>query len=166
MKRKLALLTTAICFLFSLVGIGQAQGINIKLFGGYGTMTTGDYNSFGESFEKYTDNVALAGLTKEGEFKKLNWGLEYGGEIIVKLVGGLGVGFGAGYIQRSNESEISLADPLAGSMTFNSAPDFTAVPVTVSLYYYLPYAKIMAHAAKLCYDAAEKLGCKQIYTSE
>lgn len=139
MKRKLAILTTTIFVFFSLAGMSQAQGISIKLFGGYGTMTTGDFNTFGESMDKYTDDaVAFLGLTKEGEFKKLNMGLEYGGEIIVKLPGGLGIGVGAGYIQRSNESEINLEEPLIGSMSFTLEPDFTVIPLTCSLYYFLP----------------------------
>lgn len=139
MKRKLAVLSTIIFALFTLTGMGQAQGINLKLFGGYGMMTTGDYNTFGESMESYFDDAVLyLGLTKEGEFEKLKMGFEYGGEIVVKLIGGIGIGVGAGYIQRSSETEMSLEEPLVGSINFSSKPDFSAIPVTLSLYYFLP----------------------------
>jgi len=123
MKRKLSILTTIIFVLFALTGMSQAKDFSLKLTGGYGTMTVGDYNSFGE---------------KQGEFKSLKWGVEGEGEIIFKLPAGLGIGIGVGYIQRSNESDLGVTIPLLGEFNLNLQPDLTAIPINLSAYYFTP----------------------------
>jgi len=139
MKRKLTILSTMIFFFLSLAGMSHAQRLSLKLTGGYGMLTAGDYNTFGESIEALMDDGALyLGLTKEGEFQKLKMGFEYGGEIIVKLVGGVRIGVGAEYIQRSSETEMTLKNPLVETFTLFSKPDLSAIPVTLTLYYFLP----------------------------
>ena len=131
---------TAILFtFFASAGISQAAGFSLKITGGYGTMATGDYNTFGQDWERFISVAAdLSGATASGEFKKLNFGLEYEGEFILNLLGGFGIGIGVGYIQRSNQSELGLTEPLAGSLTIIISPYFTATPINVSAYYFSP----------------------------
>ncbi|MDH4257468.1 MAG: outer membrane beta-barrel protein [Candidatus Aminicenantes bacterium] len=140
MKRKLAILTTIIFVLFTLTGISQAKDFSLKLTGGYGTMTVGDYNSLGGDFEALFDVLVAAGATKQGEFKSLKWGFEGEGEIIFKLPAGLGIGIGVGYIQRSNESDLGVSIPLVGEFSLNMQPDLTAIPINLSAYYFTPGA--------------------------
>jgi len=141
MKRKLIAISTLIFSFFFLAGIGQAQNpipkFSLKFTGGYGTMTVGDLNTFIKSFDTYlADYAVYAGLTKGGEYKKLNLGLEFEGEIIVKLMGKFGIGLGAGYLLRSSESELSVEEPGVGKLTFLFKPDVTVFPVHLSLYYF------------------------------
>lgn len=141
MKSKLIILSTMIFALFSLAGIGQAQdfikGFSFKFTGGYGTMTTGDYNTFGDGLEKYISCLAtLLEGTTSGEFKKLNMGFGYEGEFILKLYRGFHIGVGIGYIQRNNESEFGLTTPYFWNYSFAIKPNLTANPINVSVYYF------------------------------
>jgi len=145
MKRKLIALSTMIFAFFFLTGpgFGQAQdfikGFGLKFTGGYGTMATGDYNTMGEDQEQYFDDYsALLGVTRTGEFKKLNMGLEFEGELIMDLGGTFGIGFGVGYIRRSNESEIGLSQAGVGSLSYSNAPIITVTPANLSLYFFPP----------------------------
>lgn len=140
MKRISIISATMLFTVFTLTGMSQAKDFSFKLTGGYGTATVGDYNSFGESFDALFDNLAALGPTKQGEFEKLRWGFEYEGEIIFKLPAGLGIGVGVGYIQRSNESTMGVSDPILGSISIITAPDFTAIPVSLNAYYFTPGA--------------------------
>jgi len=131
---------------FSLAGICKAQGFikrfSLKFTGGYGTMATGDYNTFGEAKEAYlkdwVETFESMGFrfTKEGEFNKLNLGFEYEGEFILNLFGGFGIGVGAGYIKRSNESEMRVYE--LGSISNFIKAEFSAVPVNLNAYYFFP----------------------------
>lgn len=139
MKRIWTVLTAILFTFFASGGISQAVGFSLKITGGYGTMATGDYNTFGQDWERLINLTAdSSGATASGEFKKLNFGLEYEAEFILNLFGGFGIGVGVGYIQRSNESELGLTDPLAGSLTITISPYFTATPINVSAYYFSP----------------------------
>jgi len=147
MKRKLIALSTMIFVFFFLTstGIGQTQdfikGFSLKFTGGYGTMATGDYNTAGKDQEQLFDDFsALIGATKTGEFKKLNMGLEFEGELIMNLGGTFGIGVGVGYIRRSNESEIGISIVGLGSTSYSYAPIINVSPVNLSLYFFPPAA--------------------------
>ena len=146
MKNKIITLSTMIFVFLALTGICQAQGLKLKFTGGYGTMKIGDYNTFGEGWDTFLKDIleiieTSIGLegTKEGEFKKINWGFEYEGELILSFKGGVGIGFGGGYIQRSKDCEMSIAHDLLGPiMSISINPNFTIIPVFLSVYFSPP----------------------------
>jgi len=138
MKRKLAVLSMLLFAIFTLTGMSQAQGFRLKLSGGYGTMTTGDYNSYGAGLDDVLSTLEALGATTEGEFNKINLGFEYEAEFILSLPAGFGVGVGVGYIQRSKMTELSATLPLSGSASASLEPKITAVPINVSAYYFTP----------------------------
>jgi len=145
MKRKLIALSAMIFGFFFLtgIGIGQAQdstkGFSLKITGGYGTMAVGDFNTVVEDLDSlYTYTVSLMGYTKDGALKKLNYGIELEGEIIMKLPGNFGLGIGTGYYLRSKNSEFSIEDVAFGEVNVSIQPEFTAIPITLTFYYFLP----------------------------
>lgn len=138
MKRKLAVLSILLFAIFSFTGMSQAQGFRLKLSGGYGSMTTGDYNSYGAGLDDLLSTLEALGATTEGEFDKINLGFEYEAEFILSLPAGFGVGVGVGYIQRSKMSELSATMPLSGSASASMGPKLTAVPINLSAYYFTP----------------------------
>ena len=145
MKRKLIALSAMIFGFFFLtgIGIGQAQdstkGFSLKITGGYGTMAVGDFNTVVEDLDSlYTYAVSLMGYTKDGALKKLNYGIELEGEIIMKLPGNFGLGIGTGYYLRSKDSEFSVEDVAFGEANVSLKPEFTAIPITLTFYYFLP----------------------------
>jgi opacity protein-like surface antigen len=118
--------------------MSQAQGFRLKLTGGYGTMTTRDYNTFGEGLDSRLVILEGLGATTEGEFNKINLGFEYEAEFILSLPAGFGVGVGVGYIRRGKMTEINASIPLAGSASASIDPKITAIPVNLSAYYFTP----------------------------
>ena len=145
MKRKLIALSAMIFGFFFLtgIGIGQAQdstkGFSLKITGGYGTMAVGDFNTVVEDQDSfYTYIVSLMGYTRDGALKKLNNGIELEGEIIMKLPGNFGLGIGTGYYLRSKDSEFSVEDVAFGKVNISLKPEFTAIPITLTFYYFLP----------------------------
>lgn len=139
MKKRFAFLAIFLFGLFTLPGMSQTKGFTLKATGGYGTMTTGDYNTLGNSTFKFINDLAdLYAGTASGEFKKLNLGFEFEGEVILNLPGGFGLGAGVGYLMRSSESTIGITVPLAGSMSLSISPDVTAIPISLSAYYFAP----------------------------
>ncbi len=138
MKRKLTVLSTLLFAIFIFTGMSQAQGFRLKLSGGYGTMTTGDYNSFGAGLDDLLSTLQALGATTEGEFNKINLGFEYEAEFILSLPAGFGVGVGVGYIQRNKPTEMNASIPLSGSASALIDPKITAIPVNLSAYYFTP----------------------------
>jgi opacity protein-like surface antigen len=82
----------------------------------------------------------LSDATKEGEFKKLNSGFEYEGELIISLSEHFGIGIGAGYIKREEPSDVTFeldGEPyLYYDISYN--PELSAIPIKLSFYYYIP----------------------------
>ncbi len=138
MKRRLAVLSMLLFATFTLTGMSQAQGFRLKLSGGYGTMTVGDYNSYGAGLNDLVSTLEALGATTEGGFNKINLGFEYEAEFIWSLPAGFGVGIGIGYIQRSKMTELSATLPPSGSASASLEPKITAVPINLSAYYFTP----------------------------
>ncbi len=138
MKRKLTALSMLLFAIFTLTGMSHAQKFRIKLSGGYGTMATGDYNSFGAGLDDLLRALEALGATTEGSFNKIGPGFEYELEFIVSLPAGFGVGVGVGYLQRSNTTELSASIPLLGSASASIDPKIKAMPINISGYYFTP----------------------------
>ena len=85
MKRKLVVLSILLFTIFMTTGMSQAQGFRLKLTGGYGTVTTGDYNAFGDGMDRLLVIIEGLGASTEGEFNKINLGFEYEAEFILSL---------------------------------------------------------------------------------
>lgn len=146
MKRKLIALSTIIFAFFALTGItqGKAPKFRFKLTSGYGTVSVGDYHTYGEDSEKYFDDLASLiqslgyNVTQEGEFKKINWGLEFGGEAILTL-GTIGVGGGFEYLRRGKDSELSITVPPTQETYVGSIdPKFSVLSLYGNFYFFLP----------------------------
>jgi len=140
MKSRLIILLTIIIAFFSLTGINQAQVLSLKFTGGYSTKSIGDYNTFGEGVEKYINDLEerFGGRTS-GEFKKINLGFEYGGEIVLKIYRGFDIGVGVDYIQiRSNKSEFTLDTDYMEHLSYTIEPYFKVIPIKLSVYYSIP----------------------------
>jgi opacity protein-like surface antigen len=143
MKKKLMNLLMMLVAFSTLTGICQAQKrFSFKVTGGYGTMSIGDINVLQENLENtYNEWASLPDASKEGEFKKLNTGFEYEGELTISLNEHFGIGIGAGYIQRKEASEVAFeldSGDLYLYYDFSYRPKLSAIPIKLSVYYYLP----------------------------
>lgn len=144
MKRKLSLFSILVLTCFFLATICQAQDskkrFSLKLTVGYGSMAVGDINTVLESQENYLDYAASLGYAKEGELKELNrGGFEYEGEFIINITERFGLGIGAGYIQRKEQTEASISS-VYNSVSFSHHPTISAIPIKITAYYSIPIA--------------------------
>ena len=148
MRAKLIFLSILVLTFFCFVAICQAQDSNkrfsLKLTAGYGSMAVGDINAVLEGRENiYTDYASLVGAQKEGEFKELNRGFEYEGELLINITESFGLGIGAGYIQREEHGEASFKheeDDYYFLLSYSYGPEISAIPVKLTAYYFVPIA--------------------------
>ncbi len=149
MKKKgvIACLTFLCVFLLTMSGNAQdiLKNFSLKLSGGVGNTETADLNDFIVGINsQFSDIGSLLRLTQTGEIKDVNWGLDLEGEFIFNLSENFGVGFGVGYMKRTESSmgELSLLAPLARiSVTWE--PEFRVIPVCLNGYYFYPVANKM-----------------------
>ena len=148
MKGKLSVLLMLVLTCFSIAKICQAQDskkeISLKFTVGYGSMAVGDINAMLEGQENLFSNyVSLIGGTKEGEFKELNRGFEYEGELIINITENFGLGIGAGYILREEQSKASFKQREDDDYFFfgsSHSPAISAIPIKLTAYYFIPIA--------------------------
>jgi len=148
MKKVIIVLFVLIFVFLFLIGTVQAKdfikGLSFKLTGGYGTAKVGDINVYAQDLDSFFSATAEeSDLTKEGKFKDLTAGLNFEGEIMVKLFENLGIGVGTEYIRLNNESVVSLTQDEAQIYKGFFRPRITAVPVHLSVYYFYPIISSM-----------------------
>jgi opacity protein-like surface antigen len=149
MKKKsvIAILTFLGVFLLTTSGNTQdfLKNFSLKFSGGIGNTETADLGDFIDSINsQFSDIGSLLRLTHTGEIKDVNWGLDIEGELIFNLSENFGLGFGLGYMKRTESSmrELSLLAPLARiSVTWE--PEFRVIPICLSGYYFYPVANKM-----------------------
>ena len=142
MKKRVNLLFVLILLAFVVPSQNYAQdfikGFNLKLAGGAGTWSGGDFNAFYDDFNyQMNDYSRLFGVLIDGKMENLNWGSDFEGEFILDLTERIGIGIGIGYIHRKNESSVSIKQP-PYSQSIEINPTFTAVPIHLNAYYALP----------------------------
>jgi len=143
MRRKPVLLSVTILCIFFLTTAGNAQDsykkFNLKFSGGYGNTAQGDLDEVLDGLNsQLADLAAMVGLANPDDVENVNWGLDFEGEFIFSLSKKFGVGLGVGYMERKIDSSVEFGlEPLI-SGSFSWEPKYTAVPINLSGYYYLP----------------------------
>ena len=115
---------------------GFAMSIGIKLSGGINHLFLGDINDYLEGYSDY-----LAGLlTIDGEFKKIRYGLDFEGDVIIYIMPQFGIGIGAGYIYgKKGEDTNKITFPVGDETTVVADEmEVSAVPIRLGIYYFSP----------------------------
>jgi len=73
--------------------------------------------------------------------KTLGFGPFVGSEFTLSFIPHFTIGLGAGYIQFTKESTVTITDSWS-TMEFTRKPNITAIPITLSLYYDIPFGKM------------------------
>lgn len=146
--------------IFPVVVQGSPLSFDVKLYGGLNYLSGGDLNTGLKGFHDYEgEYFCFFGLAHTGgEYNPVHWGLDFGGDFILRITPALGVGVGAGYIQGTNDSAITYG-PVAAGMT--SSAELSAVPLRLSVFYTLTalnairfngYAGLGYYLAKASFD--------------
>lgn len=117
-----------------------AQGLALKLFGGYNYMNGGDVKDGQKGIlDFYTEFFPLYGYTAHQEYKPLRDAWDVGGDLIFYFTPNIGIGLGAGYIQSfTGASTLAMTRPATPTTDFTSTPKVSAIPIRASLYIAFP----------------------------
>jgi hypothetical protein len=130
---KKALILVVLCLF--LVTAGFSMGFSLKLTGGASYISSGDYNSGIDGINAYY--AALGYTTLTGKFSKLQFGMDFGGELILDIDENWGVGIGAGYMRFAHDTE-TVTGNYAFVDTYTLKPTITSIPLTLNVHYTLP----------------------------
>ncbi|MCK4827830.1 outer membrane beta-barrel protein [bacterium] len=141
-KAKIILLVIFLSISILFVSTVYAQEFSLKFTVGYGNISIGDYNTFGEGLEIYFNDLKdVFGGETIGEFERLNLGFEYSGEVMLKISKVFNIGVGVDYIQRSSKSEFAIHTAFMEYHSYTIEPYFRAIPIKASVYYFIPIIK-------------------------
>jgi len=128
----------------------ESYGFNfgIKLFGNLGHLIgKNDVNEAHKGWnDLVNDTTDLAETQKSGELLPLNFGPFFGGELTLSFIPRFTIGLGIGYIQFTRESTVILTEN-DYTMEFTRNPNVRAIPITLSLYYSIPFGKMFTVVA-------------------
>jgi len=123
----------------------------IKLFGGGNYLLGGDLNKGLKGAIDYWNDDLEVTITG-GRFRPIEYGFEYGAEIILDITTHLGIGIGGWYMQTERSTRLE-------SMWFGSEnyvdyykPRIRAIPASCSLHFRLPVASFLKITANLGAD--------------
>jgi opacity protein-like surface antigen len=139
MKREFSLLI-CICFLgFYLPSQAQAAPrLSLRVAGGPNWLDGGDLNAGANGwFNIMAAAVRAFGFSTEGEFSPAKLGLNFGGDVVVKINKTMGVGISVGLIGASRKSISEFSSPTDNG-NFSHTVEASAVPLRLSFFYDLP----------------------------
>jgi opacity protein-like surface antigen len=120
------------------------QKFSLKLAGGFGNTTGGDMEAMQDGInENLADMAALEGFTVTDELKSLNWGPEFEGELIFHFTRHFGVSLGVESFRRKADSTGAIELGSLASLSLSWAPEYSAVPIKLSGYYFIPVGEKM-----------------------
>jgi opacity protein-like surface antigen len=125
------------------VAAAQSDGIRFgfKLTGGMNVLSVGDSNEYVEGQSRFWKTYTqLYGYSLEGEFKKIQMGLDFEGEMTIALSPQFGICLASGYMhgaRGAGSSKIITDFPSEGSV-YTYDQKVSAVPIQLGVYYCFP----------------------------
>ncbi len=143
MKKLLSACAIVLLLFFVLPTAASAQydtsRFAFKFYGGLNYLSGGELSKAAEGYgSDWTDFVEGSGYSVSNKFAAANLGMNFGGEFIFQFSPSMGVGLGVGYIQASSSTTLKTTPALPTGIFFAWEPKVSAIPITLSFYYFLP----------------------------
>jgi len=141
MKRSLpvSVVLVILCLAAAAQAETQKRGLHLKLSGGIGSFTGGDFNTFfGDTIPFYESVLSAYGFTRQGEYQELKKAWNASGEILVDLSRVFSAGVAIEYHQADNQSAFSWSHPEYNSLSVDIAPSLNVVPIKLNAYVTVP----------------------------
>jgi len=129
MRKFLALTGSLLIF----ASVGFSQKFALKLGGGWGQASGGDFAKYIQGQSDYAHDA----FTTNDRFVFPHLGMNFGGEFIFYFRPNMGLGLGFGYFRLAKDSEIAY-DFGDVSATEQLKPNFMIIPLTLSFHYLWP----------------------------
>jgi hypothetical protein len=117
------------------------MSFGLRLMGGASLLMQNDINDSFQGTNDLIDDIPYA--SADSEFEPINMSLDFSGEILINFMSNFGVGIGAGYITAGKESTVNIEVMMFGSEEQTVHPQFSAIPITFSLYYGIPVGSMI-----------------------
>ena len=122
---------------------GQANqnGVKLgfKLMGGSFLLMRNDINDHFQSADEYFEDSPDDSILRGG-FSPINMGMDFSGEILINFTPNIGLGIGAGFLSAGKECTARVLYSYGGSPEETFHPAFSAIPITLSLYFGIPFS--------------------------
>jgi len=143
MKTKSVKLIFSILFVYFMTIPIHAQNsfqkFNLKLSGGYGIIAGGDMPATTDGVnDVLADLATLEGFAVTDKLENAKWGAEFGGEFIFNINRKFSVSLGMEYIRKATNSVAAIELGALASLSLEWEPEYTATPINLSGYYFLP----------------------------
>lgn len=140
-SNKIMLGALVILLFFYPTAQAKNSSIEFKLVGGISLPSILDPNSFIKGYNRYLNDYGRAeGLELTGGLEKLGLGLDFQGEVILRLSERIGLGLGLGYsrVQKTGDNvTMSSSDRNLGVTLDNKG---SIIPLMLNGYYFFPFS--------------------------
>jgi hypothetical protein len=138
---------------------GGGGGVSLRIHGGYSYLRATDINAgTGGFFDFYTALAEEAGYTATGGYSAVHGGYDVGADLVIELNRYIGIGIGAGYLQASKSSLLTLTGE-EETVTMAGTPKLSAIPIRLGLFFNIPLNERLSFIANAgaAYYASLKL---------
>ncbi len=126
---------------------GGGAEISLRIHGGYSYLQAKDVNAgTGGYFDYYTLLGEMMGYTIEGGYGPVHGGYDVGADLVFQLSPTVGIGIGAGYLQSSEESEMTLTY-LEQTASMIGNVKLSAMPIRLGVFLTFPLSDKMNFTA-------------------
>jgi hypothetical protein len=108
--------------------------VSLKLKGGLAFLPMAEYN---DGLKGGYDYLAKTLGSPSGDFRSMQLGADFGGEILLSLGGGLSLGLGAGYLRMTRESTFGYEWTVFAAQE-TLTPQVTVIPLVLNLHRVVP----------------------------
>jgi hypothetical protein len=117
---------------------GGGVGVSLRLHGGYSYLQAEDINAgTGGFFDFYSALAESMGYTTTGGFSPAHSGYDVGADLVLQLNRYIGIGIGAGYLQASKSSLMTLSST-DETVTMSGMPKLSAMPIRLGVFFTVP----------------------------
>ncbi|MFO7979677.1 MAG: hypothetical protein R6V00_02450 [Candidatus Aminicenantes bacterium] len=160
---KLCGFLTIVCFVFMIlpntasadetelqITQGQTNQTNkiefgLRIMGGGFLLMQNDINDHIQGMNDSINDFAglIPDVSVDSEFKQVNMGMDFSGELLIHFMPQFSIGIGAGYISAGKESTAELSDNTGEYQDMTLDPRVSAIPITLSFYYGIPVGSMI-----------------------
>jgi len=116
----------------------KSSPLSLRLYGGFSRLAAGDVNEGCDGYFELLELYApLIDGTTSGGYSPVHAGYNFGADFIFQLSPSIGVGIGAGYLQSSKSSLMTLS-ATEGEITLTGTPKLSAMPIRLAVFLTVP----------------------------